>query len=139
MAILTKNQEYKKLGIQPKYGTLHREIESFEVLKRVQNALSRTTSSPLMNSFGSVGGVDGSLNCVLSPRVRLVLGFHFRINFEIWSSSLELIPSKLSTLFNSQDFLIQNFLRFLSQTNKDEWDGTATRKNGWSRIRFSKC
>ena len=95
-----------------------------------------------MNSFGSVGGGDGSLNCVLSPRVRLVLGFHFRISFEIWSSSLELILSKLSTLFNSQDFLIQNFLRFLRQTNKDEWDspdGTATRKNGWSRIRFSKC
>ena len=102
-------QKYKKLGIQPKYTTLHREIESFEVLKRVQSALSRTTSSPLMNSFGSVGGGDGSLNCVLSPRVRLVLGFHFRINFEIWSSSLELILSKLSTLFNSQDFLIHIF------------------------------
>ena len=72
---------------------------------------------------------DGSLNSVLSPRVRLVLGFHLRISFEIWSSSLELILSKLSTLFNSQDFLTQNFFEVSQGLTRDELDGTTTRKN----------
>ena len=68
-------QKYKKLGIQPKYTTLHREIESFEVLKRVQSALSRTTSSPLMNSFGSVGGLTGRWTVFCHPGLGWSLGF----------------------------------------------------------------
>ena len=138
-----KSRITKILGIQPKYSTLYREIESFEVLKRVQSALSRTTSGPLMNSLGgALRGGDGSLNhrqwrvvelCVLSPR-----GLGLRINFEIWSSSLELILSKLSTLFNSQDFQIQNFLRFLRQTST-RMSGTGRRHEKMDGPGFSKC